>query len=316
MDKLISIIMPAYNAAKYIEETINSVLAQSYSNWELIVIDDGSTDTTEQLVKSYCTNESRIKYIYQQNSRQGKARNNGIAHSSGKYIAFLDSDDLWMPEKLLVQMQELVERKVDLVFADSLVFTDATLPIQRLSTGLPRMNTERGVFNGKEGIDLFLVSNRIPILTVLITRQALEAVGGFTENPLVQNAEDYHLWMKLLLAGYTLLGMDSTLAAYRKHNTSVSDSNGQNLKQVVEAKVDLANNYPENSMLITASIRRTIIQSLEQVSKYQNERFFSTINRYLEISSKHRFKPVFRKMQSLNACSLALKSIYFIFNYL
>ena len=308
--------MPAYNAAKHIAETIASVQAQTYPHWELVVVDDGSTDDTRKIVQGYCVADKRIKYIYQQNSRQGKARNNGIAHSKGKYVAFLDSDDLWVPEKLQLQVRALEEQQVDLVFADSFIFTDNVPPTQRLAPILPRMNTERGVFSGKEGVDLFLAGNRIPILTVLTTRSVLTEVGGFTENPLVQNAEDYHLWMKMLLAGHTLVGMDCTLAAYRRHTSSVSDSDGQNLRQVVEAKVDLVHNYPESAALLTASISRTIVLSLQQVGKYPNELFFTAIDRYLKISAKYIFRPVFRGLQKIKARRLALKSIYFIFNYL
>ena len=316
MKELVSIIMPAYNAAKHIKETIDSVLAQTYSHWELIIVDDGSVDNTKQLVEDYCAKDSRIKYIYQKNARQGRARNNGITHSTGKYVAFLDSDDLWLPEKLLVQLRELAAQKADLIFTDSFVFTDDTTPSQRLATTLPRMHTERGTFSGEEGTAFFLASNRIPILTVLATRSALVAVGGFTENPLVQNAEDYHLWVKMLLADYTLVGLDYTLAAYRKHSSSVSDTDGQNLRQVVEAKIDLAKNYPEKSALILASIRRSIVVSLAQISKYPNERFFDTLDRYLTLSAKYSFRPVFRGFQKLGLRSLALKTSYFVFNYL
>src|ERR1700759_692275 len=99
-EPLVSVITPAYNAGNFIHETIDSVIAQTYTNWELIIIDDGSTDNTAAIVKQYVVRDSRIKYLYQQNGKQGKARNNGMTHSSGTIIAFLDADDTWTPHKL------------------------------------------------------------------------------------------------------------------------------------------------------------------------------------------------------------------------
>ncbi len=97
--KLVSIIIPAYNAQKYIEATIQSVLKQTYTNWNLIIINDGSTDDTEKIIKSNFT-DNRITYIYQENGGVSKARNNGIENAKGEYIAFLDADDFWLPENL------------------------------------------------------------------------------------------------------------------------------------------------------------------------------------------------------------------------
>src|SRR5215467_11570142 len=104
---LVSIIMPAYNAEKYIADSIRSVLAQTYTDWELIVVVDGSTDNTASLVQQFVTRDSRIKYFFQENGRLGKARNTGIKNASGSLIAFLDSDDLWLETKLELQLQEI-----------------------------------------------------------------------------------------------------------------------------------------------------------------------------------------------------------------
>ena len=108
--------MPAYNAEKYVGQAIQSVLDQTHSDWELIVVDDGSTDRTSDLVQQIAGSESRIRYLFQENSRLGKARNNGIQHSSGNLIAFLDSDDLWLPQKLEMQLQIQKSTNADLVF--------------------------------------------------------------------------------------------------------------------------------------------------------------------------------------------------------
>ncbi|SFQ46675.1 glycosyltransferase family 2 protein [Hymenobacter arizonensis] len=316
MSALVSIIMPAYNAANFIAESIVSVLAQTYSNWELIVVDDGSTDNTCDIVKGYSIQDPRIKYLYQENSRQGRARNNGIASSTGEYIAFLDSDDVWLPGKLLLQVQEIEKWQVDLVFADSYIFSDAFDPTAIQDYFLPRLRTVPRTFHGEEGLALFLNTNRIPILTVLTKRSAVLSVGGFSENQLVQNAEDYHLWLKMLLSGFTLVGLDCVVAAYRQHSSSVSESDGQNLKQAVEAKVDLMELYPAQKSIIASSIRRTMLLSLEQVGKYKDADYYDTVDRYLYLSRQNVWRLLFAGLKQLGARRLSLKSVYFIFNYL
>src|SRR5262249_23306047 len=104
---VVSIIMPAYNAGKYIADSIQSVLAQTYSDWELIVVDDGSADNTASIVQQFVTRDSRINYFFQENGRLGKARNTGIKEARGALIAFLDSDDLWLETKLELQLQAM-----------------------------------------------------------------------------------------------------------------------------------------------------------------------------------------------------------------
>ena len=114
----ISIIMPAYNAEKFIRESITSVLQQTYSNWELIIVDDGSTDNTKKIIQAFAQQDGRIHYIYQPNGKQGKARNAGIRHASGDLIAFLDADDLWTKDKLEKQGSLIRRTNADLIFSD------------------------------------------------------------------------------------------------------------------------------------------------------------------------------------------------------
>jgi len=112
-----SIIIPAYNAAKYIDETIQSVLDQTYRNWELIIVDDGSTDNTSDVISRYLSDE-RIQYVYQNNSGVSTARNNGILRSKGQFVAFLDADDIWLNENLNKKIELLKYHKFDWVFCD------------------------------------------------------------------------------------------------------------------------------------------------------------------------------------------------------
>lgn len=118
MSRLVSVIIPAYNASRYIGETIRSVQAQTYTNWELIVIDDGSTDNTPAIVKEFLT-DNRISYYHQKNSGVSAARNYGLEKAKGDYIAFIDADDLMHPENLNEKASLLDARnEIDYVFSD------------------------------------------------------------------------------------------------------------------------------------------------------------------------------------------------------
>jgi teichuronic acid biosynthesis glycosyltransferase TuaG len=213
----VSIIMPAYNAAHYIAESINSVLSQTYTNWELVIIDDGSTDQTAAVAEEYVRKDNRIKCIRQKNGRQGKARNNGLRHATGTLIAFLDADDLWVPAKLELQVQALTAQNVDLVYSDAQIFIEG-------QPDHPKYNfdTVKGDFSGEIGLHTMIMGNRIPILTVLVYKTVIDAAGGFDERMEVQNCEDYHLWLKIMLKGYRLYGMNEILAHYRRHAASSS----------------------------------------------------------------------------------------------
>ena len=111
---LVTVIIPTYNRAKTIERSINSVLSQSYSNLELIVVDDGSSDNTKSVVENI--DDSRVRYIWQNNSGACAARNNGINNARGEYIAFNDSDDTWKPNKLEKQLEVVTKTGADVVF--------------------------------------------------------------------------------------------------------------------------------------------------------------------------------------------------------
>ena len=118
MNALVSIITPSYNSAKFIAETIQSVQNQTYKNWEMIIVDDGSSDETESVVLSIIQNDNRIQfYKLTQNSGPAVARNTGIEKAKGNYIAFLDSDDLWKPQKLEKQLLFMEEENLPMTFS-------------------------------------------------------------------------------------------------------------------------------------------------------------------------------------------------------
>jgi glycosyltransferase involved in cell wall biosynthesis len=248
---VVSVIMPAYNASYYIQQAIDSVTAQTCADWELIIVDDGSTDDTASIIANNVSQDSRIRSFYQENGKQGKARNLGIAHAEGEYIAFLDADDLWMPEKLEIQLQEIVENNVDLVFSDSWFFLESNV-----SDRSRKMNTSNQFFQGEEALKLLLEGNQVPTLTVLAKKEKILLVDGFSEKLRIQNAEDYHLWLKLIISGCSFYGSDKTLASYRVHSLAVTSDDKFSGKQVAEVFFDLMRNYPEVKQIISKGLRK------------------------------------------------------------
>lgn len=309
--ELVSVIMPAYNAARYIVEAIESVRVQTYSHWELLIVDDGSTDATRPIVEEYSRQDVRIRYFYQDNARQGRARNNGIAHAEGSLIAFLDADDVWLPHKLATQVPQLQANNADLVFSDAFVFQETFQP----GRSYEMLNTGRGVLIGQAGVEVCLRKNPVAILTVLTTREAIIRMGGFSENHAVQNAEDYHLWLHMLLAGCKLIGFEEALAAYRDHPSSVSGTDILNSRQVVEAKVELAQAFPAEQKKIQESLDYTIWVGLAKAVSYDNPTFYTVANRYLIVTHRSAWRPVLALWQQLGLRKLALRNLYFIFNY-
>jgi len=254
---LVSVIMPAFNAENYIQDAIDSVTRQTYTHWELIIIDDGSTDRTAVIVKDHLIRDNRVKYFYQDNEGQGAARNNGLRNSQGKYIAFLDADDIWLPEKLRVQVEIMFANKVDLVFSDAYVFEDK--PVGEKTLDIPP-----GYYQGEEAVRKFLFCNYIPILTVLAKRSALESVNGFSE--LRNIHEDYDLWIRLLINGSSLLGIDSPLAYYRSHPGSSSGGEGKMLFFTINSLQHIKGKYPKYSVDINRSLYDLINEYLNKIS--------------------------------------------------
>src|SRR5690625_3752065 len=116
-ENLVSVITPAYNAARFIAETIESVLNQTYENWEMIIVDDCSQDETTSIIKKYQAQDERIHLIeLEENSGSAVARNTAMDHAKGKYLAFLDSDDKWLPEKVAQEVAVVEEKDIDLSF--------------------------------------------------------------------------------------------------------------------------------------------------------------------------------------------------------
>ena len=208
---VVSVIVPTYNRARMVVESVESVLAQSFSDFEVIVVDDGSTDTTREVISAFT--DDRIHYIYQDNRGRSAARNRGIEASEGEYLAFLDSDDLFLPEKLEVQTATLDTRpEIGVVYSDGYFCDEEGRSLMRFSDFHPELG---------DGfvLDRIVRYNFIETATPLIRRTCFDRVGLFNE-ALVTH-EDWEMWIRL--AGhYRFHYVNVPLTRKRIHRTSVS----------------------------------------------------------------------------------------------
>lgn len=206
--KLVSIITPCYNAEKYIAETIESVLKQTYRNWEMIIVDDCSTDKSAEIVKSYMERDPRIKYFRTERPSGSPSlpRNIGIDNASGKYIAFLDADDVWLPEKLKLEVDFSEKNNYHLVYSFYEKMDWAGVRNNRI------IKT-----NVKSTYKSLLKSNSIPCLTSLVS---IEAVGDTRFKQIPQ--EDFCFWLDILKKGYTAYNLQEVTSLYREAQNSRS----------------------------------------------------------------------------------------------
>lgn len=207
IDNLVSVIVPVYNAEDFMCETLDSILAQTYKNIEIICIDDMSKDSSRLIIEDYASRYENIRpIILEENGGVSNARNVGIANARGRYIAFLDSDDVWMPEKIEKQIKFMVENKYAFTFT-GYRFMDADSKL---------LNT---VVHAKKDLtyDKLLRQNAISCLTVVIDRAYIEDIYM----PKIHH-EDYAAWLRILKKGYKAYGLDEVLAKYRTRQNSLS----------------------------------------------------------------------------------------------
>jgi len=210
--ELISVIMPAYNAARFIAQSIESVLDQTYTNWELIIVDDGSTDNTKEIVSDFEKKDSRIKYIYQRNGKQGKARNKGIENAKGELIAFLDAEDILIPTMLEKQLALLHETKADLVFSSVKYVDEQMNELKNIHS------VHSKILQGIHGAEMMLKhDNCIPIITVLSKKETIKKAGAFKVSDKIQFGEEFDLWLRMLLNDAKFVSNDERLALYKIH---------------------------------------------------------------------------------------------------
>lgn len=207
MAPLVSIITPAFNASRTIEQTIQSAQAQTFHDWEMIVVDDCSTDGTCSIVEGYAVSDRRIRLVQQTtNGGPARARNAALKVAAGRFVAFLDSDDCWLPDKLERQLRFMTDNDIALSYTLYRRFKDCPEAAGPLVT-LPSVFTYNDL----------LKKTGIACLTVVVDRNRT----GPVEFSAIRH-EDYALWLRLLKRGFVAHGVMEDLARYRVSRESVS----------------------------------------------------------------------------------------------
>ena len=209
MEPIVSIILPSYNLEKYISQTISSVLSQTYSSWELLITDDCSTDATVQIIRQYMNNDARIKlFILDKNSGAAVARNNSIREATGRYIAFLDGDDWWYPDKLQVQMDFIERNHYEFVFS-AFEYADQDLNVVGVS-----FKPERISFNRLK------MGNNIGTPGVIYDTKRI----GKLYMPNIRVSEDWGLWLQIVRQTRFAYSINRPLWKYRVIPNSLSSN--------------------------------------------------------------------------------------------
>jgi glycosyltransferase involved in cell wall biosynthesis len=206
MSPLVSVVIPAYNAKRFIGETLESVLNQTYRNLEVLVVDDGSNDGQEQIIAEFVQRDKRVRHIYQENAGVSAARNKGFKASKGNFIAFLDADDVWLPVNVETKVKRLQRADVGLVHSDAIVIDEDST-----DTAM--------VLRGAEGniLDALLLWDGTQIpgpSSVLVARDILEAVGLFDEA--LSTSADMDLFIRIA-SHCRVARVDAVTWKYRMH---------------------------------------------------------------------------------------------------
>lgn len=222
-NEVVSVIIPVYNAEKYLAKTIQSALDQTYKNIEIILVDDCSIDNSKRIIEQYLARHNNIVYhLQEKNSGVAVARNTALNIAKGRYVAFLDSDDLWYPQKVATQLDLMKRQNAAICF-----------------TAIKMIDEKGEEIKGKrevnERIDYwFLLKNTmIATSSVIVDRN----VVGCFQMPLIRSGQDYATWLQLMRNGTDAFGLNEVLVEYRVGSNSLSSNKFKSIKQVWNIQV-------------------------------------------------------------------------------
>jgi len=220
MNNLVSIITPSYNSSKFMQDCVDSVLSQTYTNWELFIVDDCSKDNSRDIISELSNKEVRIKSIFlKENVGAAEARNIAIRQAKGKYIAFLDSDDIWKSDKLEKQLSFMKENDIAFSFSTYQLISEDGKNLTNVIKAPQKMTYHS-----------YLKNTIIGCLTVIIDR---EKTGDF-EMPNIRSSHDMALWLLIMKRGFSAYGLDENLAYYRIVSNSNTSKKWKAAKEVWE----------------------------------------------------------------------------------
>lgn len=255
-----SIIIPSYNRAALIVETLNSVSAQTFQNWECIVVDDGSTDNTKEVIETLAHQDPRIRYIYQKNAERSAARNNGIRNANGEWVLFLDSDDLY-ESNYLSELNSFISRNT---INPSLIICNFSLLIDGIKHIFPTPDLNQ------DGIADWLFEHPVSPSRACVHKDVLKK---FQFDLSICIVEDTVLWVTIATT-FPVFHLNKTLVSYRVHeNNSVSAFSGSAFKRYAGLKVFFAE---QNSQNVSLRIKKKMLSETE----FRIAEYFRFNNRY------------------------------------
>ena len=266
----ISVIIPCYNQAQYLDETLVSVQNQTYTNWECIIVNDGSTDHTKEIAKKWTELDPRFIYIEKENGGLSSARNFGLKHVKGEYVQLLDSDDLIKPEKFNAQLKDLQE--CDISISDYFPFIDGTNDFAKhryLSPFLSEADYKKEIILDWE------YRKSIPCHSVIFNRKLITE-NNLNFNEVLPNHEDWMFWVQLFYYSKSIKNHEKTYALYRIHNRSMSNDFKLMKKGFLQAAKQLQLFFKEKNNAVLYNCAK---------------------NKHKEISDKNRV-PFFKQLKS------------------
>lgn len=266
MNNKVSIIVPCYNQAEYLSETLDSVLAQTYSNWECVIVDDGSNDNSREISQKYVNKDCRFKYIYQENQGPSVARNNGIRHSDGYYILPLDADDL-IADTYVEKALGVFERMPDV----KLVYCQAKMFGERNEFwDLPEYEYKR------------IIWENVIFCTAMFSRHDFDKIGGYNPN-MRDGLEDWDFWLSFLSPDDRVFRINEILFFYRIKNSS---RNGM----VTDVEQDLCRKIFHNHTEIYTPYLQDIVFYKRQLLNEHNKKNKIMYERESQIRSSKAYR--------------------------
>lgn len=222
----VSVITPVYNRAEFVGRTIQSVIDQTFKSWELLAVDDCSTDTSREIIQSFASRDERIKLIESASNFGGPARprNIGLEHAQGKYVAFLDSDDWWYPRKLEVSLQ--YTDRADVIYHDLDMYVARGKRLLRKAKGR--------ALRSPAFVDLMTKGNVLPNSSTVARKQSILDAGGFSEDRSLISVEDFDLWLKIGKTSSRFCYVEKSLGGYWDGGGNISLSVDRHIRAVQE----------------------------------------------------------------------------------
>lgn len=214
----ISIVVPVYNVEDYLEETITSVINQTHQEWELLLVEDGSKDRSAAICKDFEKRDERIRYIRKENGGQASARNVGIREAKYENICFLDSDDIYAPDRLSSQIELVKSQPADFYYGGGFKFKSGENYLEKNEA----YEWIYGSFSGDEFFKILYHSCAVNINTVLIKKSFLLDIGLFDEDDDLRGTEDWDLWLRIALKSQSIIGDPQRKVYYRIHEKNIT----------------------------------------------------------------------------------------------